>query len=61
MNKSQFEKFTATHLYCPKCKRAMPTKERLLLILPDGNLYSYECVYCHTSLGTKKETKSKFL
>ncbi|MCM8831919.1 MAG: cytoplasmic protein [Candidatus Omnitrophica bacterium] len=53
----QFEKFTATHLYCDNCGRSMPVEEVLLLILPDGQLYDYRCQYCHSSVGTRKETK----
>jgi len=26
-----------------------------LLVLPDGNLYDYRCVYCGTSTGSKTE------
>ncbi|MCM8787563.1 MAG: cytoplasmic protein [Candidatus Omnitrophica bacterium] len=57
-NKSkQFEKFTATHLYCDNCGRSMPVQEVLLLVLPDGELYDYRCLGCHQSVGTRKETK----
>ena len=34
--KKQFEAFRATELYCPTCRRAMPVRERLLLVLPEG-------------------------
>ncbi len=53
----QFDAFNATSLYCPKCKAAMPVIERLLLILPDGELYEYKCRRCGTSLGERKVTK----
>ncbi len=49
----QFEKFRATELYCPKCRRAMPVRERLLLVLPEGEKYEYLCVNCGTSVGDK--------
>jgi len=52
----QFEKITATHLWCDTCGRSMPVRERLLLILPDGNLYDYQCVQCRESVGTRRET-----
>ena len=55
--KSQFNAFNATSLYCPKCKAAMPVMERLLLILPDGELYEYRCRRCGTSLGERKVTQ----
>jgi uncharacterized protein YbaR (Trm112 family) len=49
----QFETFRATELYCPKCRRAMPVRERLLLVLPEGDKYEYLCVNCGTSVGDK--------
>lgn len=49
-----FRKFSASHLLCPKCKQAMPVRERLMLVLPDGDLYDYICQVCGTSCGTKK-------
>lgn len=50
---SQYGDFHASALYCPRCKRAMPVRSRLLLILPDGELHEYLCQACATSLGTK--------
>jgi hypothetical protein len=61
MKYKQFENMTATQLYCNNCKRAMPVKERLLLILPDGNLHDYYCLGCGTSVGKKKETERRDL
>ena len=52
--KDQFKNLNATSLYCPRCKAAMPVRERLLLILPDGELYEYRCARCGTSLGERK-------
>jgi hypothetical protein len=51
---SQYKDFNATELFCPKCRQASPVRERLLLVLPDGDLYEYRCVYCGTSLGEKR-------
>ncbi len=53
-NQSQYKDFNATELFCPKCRQASPVRERLLLVLPDGDLYEYRCVYCGTSLGEKR-------
>ncbi|HJU61769.1 MAG TPA: cytoplasmic protein [Candidatus Binatia bacterium] len=50
-----FDQFNATLLYCNKCRRAMPVRERLLLVLPDGDLYDYTCQGCNSSIGSKKE------
>ena len=31
----------------------MPVRERLLLVLPDGDLYDYSCQRCGSSVGSK--------
>ncbi len=48
-----FEEFTAAELYCPRCQRATPVRERLLLVLPDGELYEYLCARCGCLVGEK--------
>lgn len=53
----QFQKLSATHLYCNNCGQSMPVREILLLVLPEGNLYDYRCMECSESVGTRKETK----
>ena len=55
----QFGEFTASELYCPKCQRAQPVRERLLLVLLDGELHEYLCTRCGTSLGERKVTGPK--
>lgn len=50
---SSFKQFSASELYCPKCKQSMPVKEGLLLHLPGGELFDYKCSRCGTSLGTR--------
>ena len=52
----QFENFTASSLYCEKCKAAMPVRERLLLILPDKEVYDYLCTACASSVGQREVT-----
>lgn len=52
----QFENFTASSLYCEKCKTAMPVRERLLLILPDKEVYDYLCTGCASSVGQREVT-----
>ncbi len=56
MTQSQFENFTASSLYCEKCKAAMPVRERLLLVLPDRELYDYLCTECASSVGQREVT-----
>lgn len=50
----QFESFTASQLYCRKCAKSMPVRERLLLVLPDKELYEYLCTGCADSLGQRE-------
>jgi predicted RNA-binding Zn-ribbon protein involved in translation (DUF1610 family) len=52
----QFGTFTASELYCPKCGRSQPVRERLLLVLPTGELYEFLCTRCGTSLGKRTVT-----
>ncbi len=52
----QFKDFQASSLYCPKCRKAQKVNKRLLLILPDGDLYEYRCSVCNESLGRQKDT-----
>lgn len=51
----QFGSLNASLLYCPRCREATPTRERLLLVLPTGNLYEYLCMQCGTSTGSKTD------
>jgi hypothetical protein len=52
----QFGAFTASELYCPKCGKSQPVRERLLLVLPSGELHEYLCERCATSLGEREVT-----
>ena len=52
----QFGAFTASELYCPKCKQSQPVREKLLLVLPSGELHEYLCSRCATSLGEREVT-----
>ncbi|MHB8483574.1 MAG: cytoplasmic protein [Nitrospiria bacterium] len=54
-----FDQLQASLLYCPKCSRAVQIRERLLLVLPDGQLFEYRCVYCGTSIGERTEKNTK--
>jgi hypothetical protein len=48
-----YKDFDATELFCPQCKRAVPVRKKLLLILPEGEKYDYKCIYCGSSIGDK--------
>ena len=56
MPPEQFEQFQASSLYCGRCQAAQPVRERLLLVLPDGELYEYLCAACGASVGKRKST-----
>lgn len=51
--RGQYGAFQASLLYCPQCRQATPTRERLLLVLPTGDLYEYLCARCGTSTGSR--------
>ena len=51
----QFRNLNATQLYCPKCQRAMPVREKLALYLLSGAIYHYVCVGCDSVLGKKED------
>ena len=52
----QFGDFTASELYCPTCKSSQPVRERLLLVLPTGELHEFTCSRCGASLGKRTTT-----
>ena len=53
MKREQYKDFDATELFCPICKRAVPVRKRLLLVLSNGEKYDYTCTFCGTSVGDK--------
>ena len=57
----QFENLTASSLYCDKCKTAMPVRQRLLLILPDKEIFDYLCTGCASSVGQREVTAGEKL
>lgn len=58
-----FESLEASLLACPKCKRAVAVRKRLLLILPEGDKYEYVCPDCGATCGStiQKESASRTL
>jgi len=56
---SSFGQFEASELFCERCRRAVPVRKRLLLILPEGDKYEYLCAFCSNSLGTKMEFEDR--
>jgi hypothetical protein len=54
-----FKELEATELYCPKCRRAVSVRKRLLLVIPEGDKYEYLCAFCSESVGTKIDRQTK--
>ncbi|MBU0769173.1 MAG: hypothetical protein KJ687_08780 [Proteobacteria bacterium] len=54
-----FKEFDAIELYCPRCKRSVPVRKRLLIVLPEGDKYEYLCAICYESVGTKIDRQTK--
>lgn len=52
--RQQFDRLTASELYCPGCRKSQPVRERLLLVLPRSELYEYRCIQCGASLGSRE-------
>ena len=52
-----FEELQASVLFCARLSGASrPVRERLLLVLPDGELHEYLCTGCGSSVGSRKVT-----
>jgi hypothetical protein len=51
---ADFEELQASVLFCNRCQVARPVRERLLLVLPEGELYEYLCTGCGSQLGKRK-------
>ncbi len=60
MREDYFNEFDAVTLYCPRCKRPVEVRKRLLLVLPGGDKYDYTCPFCGDSLGSKLDRKRPF-
>jgi hypothetical protein len=55
---SDFEALQASVLFCNRCRGPRPVRERLLLVLPDGELNEYLCAACGSSVGSRKVTSA---
>jgi hypothetical protein len=50
----EFEELQASVLFCGRCRAPRPVRERLLLVLPDGELREYVCTVCGESAGSRR-------
>ena len=48
-----YEEFEATSLFCSRCRKAVPVRKKLLLVLPTGTKYDYLCAECGSPVGGK--------
>lgn len=55
----QFDSLEVSELFCPRCGRATPVRQHLLLVLPTGNRYEYRCSRCSTPVGEKMDESSQ--
>ena len=55
----QFEELQASVLFCDGCRAPRPVRERLLLVLPDGELHEYLCAACGRSVGSRRVTQAR--
>ena len=54
-NRKDFKDLEASQLYCPACKRAMPVRKHLLLVLLDKETFDYVCAGCGSVVGKKEQ------
>ena len=57
--RQDFEELEASVLFCSRCSAPRPVRERLLLVLPDGELHEYLCGACGASVGTRRVTAER--
>jgi hypothetical protein len=58
--RGEFEELEATELYCSTCRRAVPVRKFLLLVLPEGDKYEYRCRVCGSTAGDKIDKSAQF-
>jgi hypothetical protein len=46
-------------LFCDGCRAPRPVRQRLLLVLPDGELHEYLCATCGRSVGSRRLTQDR--
>ena len=56
---SSFDQMEASLLLCPTCRKAMPVRKRLLLVLPEGEKFDYICATCGSICGDKIERPAR--
>ncbi len=55
--KDSYQEFEAAELFCPNCKRLVPVRKKMLLVLSEGDKYDYVCTVCGQLAGGKMDKK----
>ena len=50
-----YKEFEASSLFCPRCRKAVAVRKKLLLVLPTGTKYDYLCAECGAPVGEKMD------
>jgi len=50
-----YKEFEASSLFCPRCRKAVAVRKKLLLVLPTGTKYDYLCAECGAPVGGKMD------
>jgi len=55
-SRETFKQFRAAEMFCPKCRKATPVRERLLLVLPgQGEMHDIVCAVCGEPVGKRTD------
>ena len=55
--RDSYQEFEAAELYCSHCKRSVPVRKKMLLVLSEGDKYDYVCTVCGGLVGGKMDKK----
>ena len=55
--RDSYQEFEAAELYCSHCKRSVPVRKKMLLVLSEGDKYDYVCTVCGSLVGGKMDKK----
>jgi hypothetical protein len=55
--RDSYQEFEAAELFCPNCKRLVPVRKKMLLVLSEGDKYDYVCTVCGKLAGGKMDKK----
>ena len=55
--KDSYQEFEAAELFCSRCKKLVPVRKKMLLVLSEGDKYDYVCTVCGQRVGGKMDKK----